>query len=163
MKKTFLVCLFLFFVFTGVAQKYIEGRVVRVADGDTFTIVDKYKKKIRVRFFGIDCPEIGQDYAHAAKSFTSSRTLDKTVKVEVKSKDRYGRIVGVVWLDRNTDLNLLLLQAGLAWDYPSYSKSREYHKAEAEARARKVNIWSQKSPIAPWDYRKAKNKKKKNK
>ena len=157
----FLIVLFLFFVFTSVAQQYIEGCVVRVADGDTFTIVDKYKKKIRVRFFGIDCPEIGQDYAHTAKSFTSSRTLNKTVKVEVKSKDRYGRVVGVIWLDPKTDLNLLLLQAGLAWDYPLYSKSREYHKAEVEARALKVNIWSQKSPIAPWDYRKANNKKKK--
>ncbi len=159
MKKAFLVSLFLLFVFTAVAQKYIEGRVIRVVDGDTFTIVDKYKKKTKVRFFGIDCPEMGQHYGQTAKNYTSSHTLDKVLRIEVKSKDRYGRVVGIVWLDKRTDFNLMLLKAGLAWDYPLYSKSTSYMEAELLARKQKRNIWSQKSPVAPWDYRKEKNKK----
>ncbi|ERJ61234.1 thermonuclease family protein [Sphingobacterium paucimobilis] len=161
MQRTSLILLFLLFVFQSFAQRYIEGRVTRVADGDTFTMLDKHKKKIRVRFFGIDCPEIGQEYGRTAKNFTSSQVLDKKVKVEVMSKDRYGRVVGIVWVDRYTDLNLKLIQAGLAWDYPSYSKSDAYQQAELKARTRKVNIWSQRSPMAPWDYRKMMSKKKK--
>lgn len=154
----FLACLFLLFKFSGFTQNYIEGHVVRVADGDTFTIVDKYNKKIRVRFFGIDCPESGQAYYRNAKRFTTSRTLDKKIKVEVKSKDRYGRVVGVVWIDEDTNLNLALIQAGLAWDYPPYSKSDVYQNAEVEARKRKVNIWSLKSHTAPWEFRKTNKK-----
>ncbi|MBL1409153.1 thermonuclease family protein [Sphingobacterium faecale] len=154
MQRMFLVVLFLLFIFQGLAQRYIEGRVIRVADGDTFTLVDLHKKKTRVRFFGIDCPEIGQEYGRAAKNYTSLHTLDKVVRVEVKNKDRYGRLVGVVWLDPSTDLNLKLIQAGLAWNYPAYSKSDTYREAEQQARVRKVNIWRLKSPTAPWEFRK---------
>lgn len=40
----------------------ISGKVVRVADGDTITILDSDNTQTRVRFYGIDCPEIGQDF-----------------------------------------------------------------------------------------------------
>lgn len=156
MKKTSLICLFLFFVLEGWTQTYIEGKVIRVADGDTFTIIDRYNKKTKVRFFGIDCPEVGQDYYRTAKNFTALHTLDKIIRIEVKNKDRYGRVVGIVRSEKYTDFSLMLLQAGLAWNYPQYSKSDIYQEAEMQARKDKVNIWSLKAPVAPWEFRKLK-------
>lgn len=160
MKDIVLVAFFLLFVLDGVAQKYIQGRVVKVADGDTFTIVDRFHKKTKIRLHGIDCPEKGQDYFQVAKSFTNGHVFDKLVDIEVKSKDRYGRIVGVVWLQNKANLNLMLIQAGLAWDYPNYSKSISYQDAELQARKSKNNIWSLNAPVAPWDFRKSKKVKK---
>ncbi|WP_164112514.1 MULTISPECIES: thermonuclease family protein [Sphingobacterium] len=160
MKKMLLIALFLLFIFDGIAQKHMQGRVVKVADGDTFTIVDKFQKKTKIRLHGIDCPEKGQDYFQVAKSFTNGHIFDKWINIEVKSKDRYGRIVGIVWLENQESLNLMLIQAGLAWDYPTYSKSRIYRDAELQARKDKSNIWSLYEPTPPWDFRKVKKVKK---
>lgn len=134
------------------AQTYIFGKVVRVADGDTFTILDADKKQIRIRFHGIDCPEKGQDFYKKAKDYVSDRSFGKNVKLEVKDKDRYGRIVAVVWI-KGKNLNLSLLQEGLAWHYTSFDKSKAYAQAEEKARKSKKNIWSHKDPIAPWKFR----------
>jgi micrococcal nuclease len=46
------------------------GRVVSVADGDTFTMLVK-KEQIRIRLHGIDCPEKSQDFGNVAKEFLS--------------------------------------------------------------------------------------------
>lgn len=156
MQKTFLIYLFLFLTLNGLGQDYLQGRVIKVADGDTFTILDGSRKKTRVRLHGIDCPEKGQDYFQVAKDYTNRYVFDKRVKVEIKSKDRYGRIVGVVWLENGANLNLMLIQKGLAWDYPVYSKSQLYRNAEQQARKLKTNIWSLRKPVAPWDFRKQK-------
>ena len=40
----------------------IEGCVIRVADGDTVTIVTKSGTKHRIRLAGIDAPESSQAY-----------------------------------------------------------------------------------------------------
>jgi len=76
--------------------------------------------------------------------------------VEVKDIDRYGRTVGIVILPDSTNLNKKLLKAGLAWHYKYFDKSNDFANAEAEARAKKIGVWSLKNPIAPWDFRRAK-------
>ncbi len=35
----------------------IIGKVVRVADGDTVTLLDSTNTQIRIRLYGIDCPD----------------------------------------------------------------------------------------------------------
>jgi endonuclease YncB( thermonuclease family) len=35
----------------------IEGTVIKVSDGDTIQVVDSLGTKVKVRFYGIDCPE----------------------------------------------------------------------------------------------------------
>ena len=40
----------------------LQGKVVKVADGDTVTIVDDNGKKHRIRLMGIDAPENNQSY-----------------------------------------------------------------------------------------------------
>lgn len=161
MKK---ITLFLLFLFTStllLAQQIITGRVIKVADGDTFTLLDSKNKKIKIRLYGIDCPEKNQNYYDAARNYLSKAILNKTIRVEVKNKDFYQRHVAVVWSPNNTNINLGLLRNGLAWHYTQYDKSKIYANAENAARRAKKNIWSEKNQLPPWEFRKQQKKKKK--
>lgn len=62
----------------------IKGKVVRVADGDTITILDSSNTQVRVRLYGIDAPEKGQDFANVAKEFTSDICFSKIVTIDAK-------------------------------------------------------------------------------
>lgn len=131
---------------------------MRVADGDTITILDSTSTQIRIRLYGIDCPESHQDFGTVAKKFTADHCFQKTVQVEVKDIDRYGRTVGVVLLSDGTNLNKELLWAGLAWHYTHFDQSEEFATLENHAKKNKLKIWSMKDPIAPWDFREAKHR-----
>lgn len=159
LKTTFTLLLFLLLNTYTINEKTLEGKVINVADGDTITILDKKNNKIKIRFHGIDCPEKGQDFFNVAKDYTKSNTYGKTVKIKVKNIDRYQRTVGEVIVNNNINLNIKLLEKGLAWHYTTYDKSFKYAKAELTARNKKLNIWSLSNAIAPWDFRKAKRKK----
>jgi len=101
----------------------------------------------------IDCPEKSQPYGQKAKQFTADMVAGKTVKVWETDTDRYGRIVGFVFVgDKN--LNKELLSAGLAWHYKKYSRDPELAKLEFEARSAKIGLWSEVSPVVPWEWRK---------
>lgn len=136
----------------------ISGKVVGVSDGDTITIVDSRKKQHRIRFYGIDCPETGQPFGSNAKTFTSRSCFGKQVTVTVKDTDSYGRTVGVITVDR-TNLNLALVNEGLAWWYRRYApRDRNLQAAELQAQRKKKGIWSQSNPVAPWDWRQQGNR-----
>lgn len=49
-----------------------------------------------------------------------------------------------------------MVQAGYAWHYKAYSKDKRFALAEQQARQKKTGLWSDKNPIAPWDYRRGK-------
>lgn len=158
----FLSILFLISSLFCVAQ-IITGKVIRVTDGDSITISDSQGKSIRVRLFGIDCPEVGQPFSKNATEHTKQLCEGKDVRVDVKHIDRYKRTVGVVYTPENIDLNLSLLTNGLAWHYRYFDQSVLYEQAENTAKLKKKGIWSSNNPVAPWDYRKNKKNKKKKK
>ena len=128
------------------------GRVVTVADGDTIGVMNG-QKEVRVRLFGIDCPEKSQPHGMEAKQFTSSHCFGKEVRVEVVDTDRYGRTVGEVLLPDGTSLNRLLVESGYAWWYRSYSKDRSLGELEAQARKKRLGLWADKDPEPPWEFR----------
>lgn len=51
-----------------------DGEVVGVSDGDTITVMHDGRGE-RIRIYGIDAPESGQDFGNCAKQFTSSEIL----------------------------------------------------------------------------------------
>ena len=132
----------------------IAGRVVRVTDGDTITVLDAAKTQHKIRLHGIDAPEKKQAFGNISRKHLSSLVADKDVSIQYKSHDRYGRVLGTVFVD-GKDANLQMLQAGLAWHYKKYDSTPTYAQAESEARAAKRGIWQDAQPIAPWNYRKA--------
>ena len=107
---------------------------------------------IKIRLINIDCPERKQPYSAVATKFTSDAIFGKKVSVVVDSKDRYGRSLGWVYYD-GKNINKELLKAGLAWHFRRYSKDERLQALEDQARAKKVGLWKDKKPIAPWDWR----------
>lgn len=129
------------------------GKVVKVADGDTITVlVDN--KMIKVRLDGIDCPEKGQPWGKAARNFTCIFAFNEIVTVEEQGTDKYGRTLGIVILSDKTNLNQELLSAGLAWWYWKYSDDKYLGELEQEARENQQGLWRDSNPVPPWEWRK---------
>ena len=82
----------------------LDGKVIKVADGDTITILTDKRKQIKRRLHGIDAPEKKQAYGEKSREFLSSLIAGKIVNIKEKHTDRYGRTVGVVYYN-NTDIN----------------------------------------------------------
>lgn len=143
---------------SGVYGAEILGRVVGVSDGDTITVLDEMDKgRFRVRLFGVDAPEKRQAYGNKAKNYLSSLIFGKRVSVRFASVDRYGRIVGRIYLEKK-DICLAMIAAGFAWHYIHFDKSPAYAAAEKKARAGRLGLWSDRSPVPPWDFRRQKKK-----
>jgi endonuclease YncB( thermonuclease family) len=137
----------------------LKGKVVAIADGDTFTLLTAEKKQVKVRLHGIDCPEKNQEFGTRARQFTSALIFGKFVTVQLKKPDRYGRTVGIVRLQDGRILNELLLQAGLAWHFRQYDKSPVWAAMAVEAKRKKLGLWSMPNPEEPSVFRKSKKKK----
>ncbi|HEY1006254.1 MAG TPA: thermonuclease family protein [Sphingobacteriaceae bacterium] len=156
-KSLFAFFLLLVTSLAAVGQSSITGRVIAIADGDTFTMLVAGNRQVKVRFHGIDCPEKKQDFGTRAREFTAGLVFGETVTVRVKDVDRYGRTVGLVILAGGKSLQEELLKNGLAWHYKKYDKTPRFAFLEAEARRRKAGLWSMPNPVAPWDFRKNPN------
>ena len=132
----------------------LTGKVVRIADGDTFTLLID-KKQHRIRLHGIDAPETkgGQPYSQRSKEYLSSIIAGNTGKVEVKDTDRYGRYVGIVSTDKIKDVNLEMIKAGMAWHYSYYDNTPSYELAQQQAKKGKKGLWQDPKPINPYEWR----------
>jgi micrococcal nuclease len=127
------------------------GEVVGIADGDTITVL-KGKTPVKIRLYGIDCPERGQAFGKKARQFTSDRVFRKHVEIKPVDRDRYGRTVAWVLVD-GQNLCEELVGAGLAWHYKKYSSDQKLADLEARARKGRVGLWSDQGAVAPWEYR----------
>ena len=128
-----------------------SGKVVRVADGDTITVLRDGRPQ-KIRLHGVDTPEKAQAFGQRARKFTLALVAGKVARVKVMATDRYGRTVGVVHVGSKC-LNEALLRAGLAWHYKQYSKSKHYAALERQARKMKRGLWADKDPKPPWLWR----------
>jgi micrococcal nuclease len=157
MRRTVLL-VFLLLIITQCQKKPLAGQVVGVSDGDTFTLLAAGDKRIRVRLYGVDAPEKGQDFSQVAKTFLSDLIFGKEVRLEEKDRDRYGRVVAIAYVGK-TNVNEALLAAGLVWHYKQHDKTQSWSDLEMRAHKERRGIWSIKDPEPPWDFRRAKKKK----
>lgn len=138
----------------------LTGLVIRVMDGDTVE-VQVESKQIKVRLSGIDAPEFDQPYGRRSRDSLEQQILGKRVTVSYAKSDRYGRVLGKIMLD-SRDINLNQVQNGMAWWYEYYKREQSardvaaYSAAELAARRQKAGLWSEKSPINPYEWRSGK-------
>ena len=133
-------------------QTQATGKVIRVADGDTITILDPSNTQLKIRLNKIDAPEKSQAFGQRSKQHLSDIVFGKSVTVTWEATDRYGRILGTVWVD-GRDINLQMVRDGFAWHYKRYDSSPAYAKAEADARAARRGLWSAPNPTPPEQFR----------
>ena len=151
-----LLLLPLWFACTTPDSKKAQGKVVSIADGDTFTFLNADKEQIKVRLFGIDCPERAQDFGQVARQKLSDLVFNQPVRIDEMDTDRYGRIVAIVYTQSGLCVNAELLKTGLAWHYKQYDDNEDWAQLEREARKKKVGLWAQPRPTPPWNWRKEK-------
>jgi len=132
-------------------ETWLEGRCVAVRDGDTIE-VRRDGETVRIRLHGIDTPERTQPYSNVARKRTGELTQDRVVRVKIKDRDRYDRIVGRVFVD-GQDISLLLVREGLAWHYSYYSSDLRLAFYEFRARKEQLGLWQDRDPEPPWDFR----------
>jgi endonuclease YncB( thermonuclease family) len=158
-----LVVIALALMTTATHAETLTGRVVGIADGDTLTLLDATKTQHKIRLAGIDSPEKSQPFGQHCKKSLSDLAYDRVATVESSKLDRYGRVIGKVWVD-SQDVNLEQIRRGCGWHYKKYQNEQSlddqlsYNSAEVSARANKVGLWSDNNPVPPWDFRNAKLK-----
>ena len=158
MKPAISLMLVLLFPF-GVSADTLNGKVVKITDGDTLVVLDADNTQHKIRLSGIDAPESNQPFGKRSKEALSALVAGQRVEVDWHKHDRYGRIVGKV-IAQGKDVNLDQVRTGMAWWYRKYANEQSlvdqgiYAAAEAKARVTGVGLWTDKDPIAPWDWRK---------
>ncbi|WP_413585810.1 thermonuclease family protein [Bdellovibrio sp. HCB274] len=135
--------------------QFLTGVVQKCHDGDTCR-VNVNGKIAKVRFAGIDCPEISQKYGKQARNFTESVIKGKEVNLECDGKS-FDRITCTVFVN-DKNVNLMIVQNGWAYDSTKYSKGR-YLASVDEAKGRRLGIWRDSDLTSPYCYRHKTNKK----
>lgn len=126
-----------------------EYRVADVIDGDTIAIDDV--KGTRVRYIGIDTPEIarqdspGDPFSEEAREFNDELVRGKTVRLEYDTEryDVYGRLLAYVFTN-GVSVNEQLLRSGLATPLfiePNVKYMDAFTRAAEEAKKEKRGIW----------------------
>jgi endonuclease YncB( thermonuclease family) len=119
---------------------HFDARVVRIADGDTVELTPLGQTRpIRIRFQGVDAPEVGEPFSREAQAFVRMLLLNQHVTVDGKDIDRYGRLVARVGAG-GKDASLELVKAGLACH--RFAPDPMLARAEATARAAGAGFWA---------------------
>ena len=147
----YLPLLLLLIIFSASSETVHQGKIVRIVDGDTLVLlVDEKQHKIRLS--DLDTPEKKQPFGTRAKQALSELAFGKQARVVEVTTDRYGRIVGRVYVD-GIDVNRELVAQGFAWVYRKYSNDAELLRLEAEAKQKGSGLWADPNPIPPWEWR----------
>ena len=123
--------------------EYRVKQVLKVVDGDTIDVIIDLGFDVsftsRVRLAGIDTPEsrtkdarekiLGVEVKEYLKKALEGAT-DIVIRTEkVDSSEKYGRILGWVFVNRQTDsLNMELVNKGYAWSYDGGTKSKDFEE-----------------------------------
>lgn len=133
-------------------------KVVSISDGDTFRGLTEENKEIKFRIYGIDAPERHQAFGKRSTQYLSDLIFGKTVGIKVQSTDYFGRQVVWVYTPDEKDVSAEMMKEGMAWHFKKYDKSQEYTALENSARQKRVGLWADKNPIAPWEFRRSKKR-----
>jgi micrococcal nuclease len=95
-------------------QSLEQATVENVIDGDTIDVLIDGERQ-RVRYYGIDAPEEGEEcYEEATER--NRQLLGTTVRLEAdaRNEDKYGRLLRYVFTNDGTSVDAALVSEGLA-------------------------------------------------
>lgn len=126
--------------------------VIGVSDGDTLTVLSK-GRPVKVRLANIDAPEKQQSFGARSKQSLSELCFGRDATLDGAKRDRYGRTVAVVHCDA-VNANVAQVRMGMAWVYTQYNHDAALPAIETMARLSRLGLWAERSPRAPWLFRK---------
>ena len=136
----------------------ITGQVIRILDGDTFELLTDDKKTVKIRMNGIDAPEKNQAFGQKSKDYLGSLCFRRQVAVVYTGKDRYNRVLGTAYNTAGQNINLKMVEAGMAWHFVRYSSDGQLAAAQRYAREQRKGLWSDPGAIAPWEFRRSRTR-----
>ncbi|MDB3863235.1 thermonuclease family protein [Alphaproteobacteria bacterium] len=148
-----LIKYFLFLLFSQLIFSSAHADQIIVTDGDTIRIGDE-----RIRFSGIDAPEIKQTCIYQeiefncgefSKDLLTKKIGSQEVNCIRESKDQYGRTLAECFIGKESLSSYLVLK-GYAFAYRKYSD--KFIADEEYAQSKGNGMWSMKF-LFPWDYR----------
>jgi len=141
-----------------------QASIKYVHDGDTVTLTSGEK----IRLIGINAPEVARNskkhrlqkaepYANAARDYLK-KLLRPHTRVQLQlgqdKKDHYGRTLAHLFLTNGNNIQLELLNKGLASALtipPNTAMAECYMAAEKQARCHRAGLWSDPSTLlASW-------------
>lgn len=131
-------------------SEQIDGEaalVTRIIDGDTIE-VELNGVSRRVRYIGMDTPEIGAPFYREATEANRQLVAGQNVILvkDISETDRYGRLLRYVYLPDGTFVNAELVRQGYAQvaTFPPDVKHQElFLSLQGEARTAGLGLWSQ--------------------
>jgi micrococcal nuclease len=130
-------------------------KVVKIIDGDTIVASEK-GKSVTVRLIGINAPETGLGSrpkecfgAEASKHLADILPVGTEIALDTDSSqgtyDKYNRVLAYVMLADHTNINLMMIQDGYAYEY-TYNQPYLYVAAFKEsqqiAREEGKGLWA---------------------
>ena len=150
-----LIKLFLFLLFCLFSFSSTNADQLTVTDGDTIRIGNE-----RIRFSGIDAPEIKQtciyqEIEFKCGEFSKNLLIEKISNQQVscirESTDQYGRTLAECFVGKES-LSSYLVREGYAFAYRRYSS--KFILDEEYAQSKNNGMWSM-DFMFPWDFRKS--------
>lgn len=146
---------FCFFLSGSLVAAEIQGKVIRVLDGDTIEVLQD-RQPIRVRLLNIDAPEKKQPFGRWSGEQLKALIAAQPVTVTYTQKDRYGRVLGRVVTTNGIEANRYMVQSGAAWVYERYNTDNLLPAMQREAQKQKLGLWADSNPVSPWQWRHSK-------
>ncbi len=155
----------LFIDLLDINEKHIPvKKIISIHDGDTVKVVNNKGETVKIRLYGIDAPELKQQYGKSAQKCLSQLISNKTITYvpekrfsNSSSKDKYGRVVAVLY-NEDININREMIKKGCAWNYFRYNYSLYGEYLEYKAKENMQGLWQYDNPQAPWDFRANKNR-----
>jgi micrococcal nuclease len=131
-------------------------RVEQVVDGDTIELkVDGRMQKVRL--IGMDTPEVvdprkvvqcfGREASARAHEVLEGQTVRLEYDVQVGERDKYGRLLGYVFLPDGANYAEKMIRDGYAHEYTyqgqTYKYQATYKQAQLEAESASRGFWSE--------------------
>ena len=157
-----------------VSGQWLRGKVVYVNDGDLFRFFHvpwvrssehHGEPTLNVRLAGIDAPERFQPFSYESKKKLKELVLNKTVNLKLLKVDQDDRILAICYntflkgVFNTTNVNTKMVELGLASVYRGRDAVYDDYKddllrLQAEAKERKIGVWSLKNYESPKQFRK---------
>ncbi len=137
---------------TANAEEILKGKVVNVIDGNTFEMIADDNETYKIMLFGVDSPELEQEYGDKAKKLLEKLLLNKNITARIQGKDRKGTRLGITEVNGADDARIELLEAGLAWT-AERNPIQDLESIREKAKEKGKGLWKENEPTPPWIFR----------